>query len=175
MRSSERRGSPRPVASSSPSHTSAPLVPALGTQPPLLHPRHAAGHLLDGRPQRLPHSRHRVHDSLEVSGWEETITLLLLWWTTDQQRMALVLDHVVLIISVSKNYMKSRINKLYQNIRQVMFHSLLIQTQYWLDLACLPGPVFLPMDVTTVGWRLTEINPDKAAARWSLLQPDAQS
>lgn len=173
MRSSERRCSSRPVASSSPSHTSAPLVPALGTQPPLLHPRHAAGHLLDGRPQRPPHSRHRVHDSLEVSGWEETITLLLLWWTADQQRMALVLNHVVLIISVSKNYMKSRINsKLYQNIRQVMVHSLLIQTQYWLDLAC---SVFLPMEVTTVGWRLTTINPDKAAARWSLLQADAQS
>lgn len=115
MRSSQGRGSPRPVASSSPSHTSAPLVPALGTQPPFLHPRQTAGHLLDGRPQRLPHSRHRVHDSMEVSGWEEMITLLLLWWTTDQLRMALVLDHVVLIISVSKNYMKIVINsKLYE-------------------------------------------------------------
>lgn len=56
-----RRGPPGPVASSSPA--SLPPVPALGTQPPPLQPRHAAAQLFDGRAQRLLDSHQRVHDA----------------------------------------------------------------------------------------------------------------
>lgn len=70
MCSSERRGPAQPAASSSSSSSpaSAPLASAFGTQLPLLKPRHTAGQLLDGRPQRLLQPHHRVHDALGRSG-----------------------------------------------------------------------------------------------------------
>ena len=61
------RGGPRPSAPPSPpASTSGPLVPGFDSRQPPLQARRTAGQLPDGRPQRPPHSGHRVHVATEI-------------------------------------------------------------------------------------------------------------
>lgn len=231
MCSSERTCPHKPVASSSSSPISAPIVSWFGTQPPLLQPRHTAGQLLDGRPQWFLYSDHRVHDAPELSQWKEIITLPLLWLMVAKHGMVFSFNHTALLwqdkvrthtvscgvvaitqhtkddvgIQVSRlrlmklkrrpvywDYMqmkcfssrgrriikkphKKKQNIRLRHIRQVVFHSLYIPAHYWLGVACCPVHSFLPMQVAAVDWRLTALNPDKAWARWLVLQPGNQS